>query len=1660
MSIYTQVKSFNNKRVSPSTGLYEFNKELIELHSQDTDTPVTRKLSLNFNSLQASPLVKTPYGVGWHINGLSEYTQGKKLILSNGNSFSFESLTENKVSFHDQKTQDFSVFKRIEDSYERYFIYYKDGVIEVLKNLGGGGVDTIFRLSEIIFPNGEIYHFEHNAFISGIPYLSKIYNQDNIDLVRFNYSNMVLSSIEVRQNETTMGLFNISVTQNGSYTQLDWIGHLKNEDDPNEKTQFQYDEKEGYLIVTRTEQPEGAIEELQYTDSGHPFVVQGGQTQYIPRITKYSLYPGCDQPEIQQTYSYSEHNFLGFPNSNGWSTLQDNLYLWASANDYSYSITIKTGLGEQLKTEVYTYNTFHLLTQYQTFSNQCQVTVHNVYLCDEAPYADKELALQPNNVMFPTKTTVTFSDGIKEAHFVTEMATDDFGNQLEKKAPTGIVESYQYYPVEGEPDSCPPDPFKLFSRFLKTMETRSQDGTISKTKRFNYVSLTPMKAAQDRLKEAVKVHLIQYGDKETSILKAEFDYINSPSSLYTHNAVTRIQAGMLDNNNSLVSPTEVTLTYSAVKDGILTLEKTLVGYNGNIASMSESTNVYTGRPVCQIDTNGVQHEAIYDVRGRITRSSSATETQWQRNDTYEYGYSTETKTPQVLYTDANGQQARIRFDGMNRPLSVENHAATHQQDINEGFRKIQQFGYDDQGRKALEIALDYFPDGTALSSHSITYQYDDWGQICGIQNGNGVIDAIKNDPLTLTQSHRQELRSDIHDASTVSAFLTETLTEYDLFKNPLKVETKYDTTTLCITENSYDGIGRKTKVHTPLGHETSVEEYDLFDRIIKTTSFDEQHYQASYSDFSPQQLITSVTLELSGGSKVNLGEQVFDDLGRLSQKSVSGLHTTFEYTEASDSPTKVTTASGNTIQFERIAELNNSVNKVSTYLKQGDLESSNEFTFADNTSSLINQGSLISSKNAVSGYQYQYDNDGNVSAVDQSVAEHDSGQISARTYSLLGKPLSLEIKIGDTTVARQHHYDELGRLVSTTQGNITVSLEYDAFSRIAVEEIQESGNVRQSTTIEYDGWGRESARHCHITLNNETSLLTLLSHYDAENKLSTRTTRLNDEDRLTEHFSYDCLNRLTQYWIDEGYDPSFLPINEIGLKLISQNFEYDSFNNITSVESKFDGQTTSDVATYHFDDPATRRPTAIMHTLVSTFPERIDLSYDEDGNLILIDQGNSSTSLKYSVEGRVTAINGTEYQYDPYGRLITNTLDGQVHYYLGETLFKVVSAVNENIEFIHSGQQTVAEKESNVTRVLSSTQQGTVIASHDGNATNNTAYTPYGAAQLTSQTGFNGEILDKTTNAYFLGNGTRLYLPNLGLFSSPDSMTPFSGGGINPYFYCNGDPINLSDPTGHFSTEADLALNVVCFMGDLLALILAPFTGGSSAAIAMGMSAAALGLISDTLGIAADSMSIKDEKNHTDHSDKIQRLGLASGIFGVASIAVGAGDGIYKANKARQGNKFAKKADKAMGLFKLNKEFQASLDKLPTKRRENHLKMRQRNEACMRRNKANYDKYYEKGKAADREGSYPDALNSLFANLSGVDVNYINTTFKGVKLTKKAVAEGTSHAFDMVTVPSGYALLANTTWELPSATDNGTNSDAEHMQQMLAQTIALKYPTG
>ncbi|MCE7766494.1 hypothetical protein GQL56_28080, partial [Pseudomonas putida] len=78
------------------------------------------------------------------------------------------------------------------------------------------------------------------------------------------------------------------------------------------------------------------------------------------------------------------------------------------------------------------------------------------------------------------------------------------------------------------------------------------------------------------------------------------------------------------------------------------------------------------------------------------------------------------------------------------------------------------------------------------------------------------------------------------------------------------------------------------------------------------------------------------------------------------------------------------------------------------------------------------------------------------------------------------------------------------------------------------------------------------------------------------------------------------------------------------------------------------------------------------------------------------------------------------------------------------------------------------------------------------------AYSAYGEHSSDEQAalqGYNGEYREADGDQYPLGRGYRWYAPQIMQFQAQDRASPFDQGGPNAYGYCEGDPVNHTDPT-------------------------------------------------------------------------------------------------------------------------------------------------------------------------------------------------------------------------------------------------------------------------
>lgn len=150
---------------------------------------------------------------------------------------------------------------------------------------------------------------------------------------------------------------------------------------------------------------------------------------------------------------------------------------------------------------------------------------------------------------------------------------------------------------------------------------------------------------------------------------------------------------------------------------------------------------------------------------------------------------------------------------------------------------------------------------------------------------------------------------------------------------------------------------------------------------------------------------------------------------------------------------------------------------------------------------------------------------------------------------------------------------------------------------------------------------------------------------------------------------------------------------------------------------------------------------------------------------------------------------------------------GTLFFYQGNQLLTVKDGAKSRT-VLRSADLPLAERHGGIgvaaALLLASDAQGSPINAKNDQDGTSYRYTPYGHDPLpcpARQTllGFNGAPRNSVHGGYLLGNGYRAYSPATMRFNAPDSLSPFGKGGVNAYAYCTGDPVNQSDPTGHFA---------------------------------------------------------------------------------------------------------------------------------------------------------------------------------------------------------------------------------------------------------------------
>ena len=275
------------------------------------------------------------------------------------------------------------------------------------------------------------------------------------------------------------------------------------------------------------------------------------------------------------------------------------------------------------------------------------------------------------------------------------------------------------------------------------------------------------------------------------------------------------------------------------------------------------------------------------------------------------------------------------------------------------------------------------------------------------------------------------------------------------------------------------------------------------------------------------------------------------------------------------------------------------------------------------------------------------------------------------------------------------------------------------------------------------------------------------------------------------------------------------------------------------------------------------------------------------------------------------------YAYDPLDRLTTTTMGAQPstqRFYHHERLSTARQGEHSQTVFQHH-DQLLAEKHTTATLLLGTDLQRSVLHSLNGALQHPRAYTPYGhQGGQQGLLGFNGEAPDPLTGHYLLGNGHRAYNPVLMRFNSPDTLSPFGAGGLNPYCYCLGDPVNRVDPNGQFSFAliAPIVLSVIGLGGTAVGAIPSVGFYASFKALKAGpikavdlAKVAGVGFTASAGIVGTVRLSMAAGSNNTG-STEMTAVGVALAILGLSSSVLATKLGWRGIRKAARAKRVAK----------------------------------------------------------------------------------------------------------------------------------------------------------
>jgi len=386
---------------------------------------------------------------------------------------------------------------------------------------------------------------------------------------------------------------------------------------------------------------------------------------------------------------------------------------------------------------------------------------------------------------------------------------------------------------------------------------------------------------------------------------------------------------------------------------------------------------------------------------------------------------------------------------------------------------------------------------------------------------------------------------------------------------------------------------------------------------------------------------------------------------------------------------------------------------------------------------------------------YIYGSGGELLSSTQTIGA--TSKTMASTYDLLGRPSTMTYPDGEIV---SYGYNADGSLASVS-GYVN-SMTYGANGEL-LQIAYGNGTICNYT---YDP-NRLWLNTASVKLGS-TTLYSASYNYDVAQRVTSMTQGVPTPE--TTNYTYDNLNRL---------------LSVSGAQ--NETFAYDSTGNMTR---------NSALGTYTYGNAA--HPHAVTAAGSNTY------TYDANGNMLTgagrsytwdfgdrlasVSQGGVNSAYTYdSGENRISKTSGTTTTLY-FGSGLEQTNGSSVQYYYASGMLVAQKDAAGNKTWFHSDRL-------GSTRLMTN-GSGSIVKTYD--------YLPFGTVDAESGTlandrTFTGHISDAETGLLYCG--ARYYDTVLGRFIASDTMDPSAVDDpqdLNTYSYCNNNPINAADPTGHY----------------------------------------------------------------------------------------------------------------------------------------------------------------------------------------------------------------------------------------------------------------------